>query len=154
MKRSPLRIVLLLALTAAGVAAVRVAPAQTTRSQGPVTWMELPLNFPVVGNIEAVNQWQMARLQEVQQTATTDLIVTFRLGNGRLVRATGPGPELCDLAFQSDWVRTATKTFPGRTDYAERMVAFDVDGNGRLIAMASLETVNRDRSRLRSALGL
>ena len=149
MKRLPVLIVLTLA-----VAACLAAAQQSQQQQGAVTWMELPLKFPVVGNIEAVRQWRFGRIQEVQDTAGTDLNIRIRVDNGNVVNVVGPGPELADLAWQSDWVRNRSRQFPGRQDWAERMIAFDVDGTGRLIAMASLEPINRDRNRLRQALGI
>ena len=114
--------------------------------------MELPLKFPVVGNVAAVRQWRFGRLQDVEQTSGTDIILGIRTNQG-LVRVVGPGPQLSDLAFQSDWVRTPTRSFPGRSDFAERMIAFDFDANNRIIALASLEPVFRDRNRLRRAIG-
>lgn len=148
MKRSPVLIVGVL-IAAAGLAATQ----QTSQQQGPVTWIELPLKFPAVGNIDAVRQWRFGRLQEAEQTAGTDIRLGIRIADGSVLRIVGPGPQLAQLAWQSNWVRTATKSFPGRRDFAERMIAFDVDESGRLIAMASLETVNRDPNRLRRAIG-
>ena len=145
---------LALTLTALTItAAAAFAIAQPTRpQQGPVAWMELPLKFPVVGNIDAVRQWRFGRLQAVEDTAGPDLILRIRIADGSVLRIFAPGPQLRELCVQSNWVRTRTKTFPGRQDYAERMIAFDYDENMRLIAMASLEPINRDRRRLRQAL--
>ncbi len=130
------------------IAAQTSAPAQ---SQGGVVGIELPLKFPAVGNVSAVKQWKFGRLQDVEQTAGTDIILSIRTNQG-LVRVRGPGPALSDLAFRSNWVRTQTRSFPGRSDFAERMIAFDYDPQLRLIAMASLEPLPRDRNRLRRAI--
>ncbi len=129
-------------------AAQTSAPGQ---SQGGIVRIELPLKFPTVGNVAAVKQWKFGRLQDVEQTAGTDIILGIRTDQG-LVRVTGPGPALSELAFRSNWVRTPTRSFPGRSDFAERMIAFDYDPQLRLIAMASLEPLPRDRNRLRRAI--
>jgi hypothetical protein len=71
--------------------------------------------------------------------------------DGTIVRMAGPGPQLAELARQSDWIRFGKAT-PTRTEYVERMIAFDMDANQRLIAMISLEPIFRDRNRLRRAL--
>jgi hypothetical protein len=135
-----------------GIVVMVLAAAQPATAPGAIVSMELPLKFPVVGNVAAVKQWRFGRLQDVEQTSGTDIILGIRTNQG-LVRVVGPGPQLSDLAFQSDWVRTPTRSFPGRSDYAERMIAFDFDANNRLIALASLEPVFRDRNRLRRAIG-
>ncbi len=129
--------------------------AQTSRPSSPdasIVWMQIPLKFPVVGNIDAVKQWKFGRLQEVDQTAGSDIILGIRTNLG-YIRVIGPGPQLSDLAFKSNWVRSPARAFPGRSDYAERMIAFDYDANHRLIALASLEPLPRDRNRLRRAIG-
>lgn len=129
--------------------------AQTSRPSSPdasIVWMQIPLKFPVVGNIDAVKQWKFGRLQEVDQIAGNDIILGIRTNQG-YIRVVGPGPQLSDLAFRSNWVRTPARAFPGRSDYAERMIAFDYDANHRLIALASLEPLARDRNRLRRAIG-
>lgn len=121
-------------------------------AEGPVVRIELPLKFPAVGNIDAVKQWRFGRLQDVDQTAGTDIVLGIRTDQG-YVRVTGPGPELSDLAYRSNWVRSPSRQFPGRSDYAERMIAFDYDPQFRLIALASLEPLPRDRNRLLRAIG-
>lgn len=149
MKRS----IALAAVVVGGV--IGLTAAQTSRPSlpdGSIVWMEIPLRFPVVGNVGAVRQWKFGRLQEVEQIAGGDIILGIRTNQG-YIRVIGPGPELSDLAFKSNWVRSPGKAFPGRSDYAERMIAFDYDRNDRLIAMASLEPLPRDRSRLRRAIG-
>ena len=135
-----------------GIVVMVLAAAQPGGAPGGITSIELPLKFPVVGNVAAVKQWRFGRLQDVEQTSGTDIILGIRTDQG-LVRVVGPGPQLIDLAFRSDWVRTPTRSFPGRGDYAERMIAFDFDANNRIIALASLEPVFRDRNRLRRAIG-
>jgi len=127
-------------------------PTTSSPSQRGVASIELPLKFPAVGNVSAVKQWKFGRLQDVDQTAGTDIILGIRTAQGS-IRVTGPGPQLSELAFRSNWVRTATRSFPGRSDFAERMIAFDYDPQHRLIAMASLEPLARDRNRLRRAIG-
>ena len=135
-----------------GIVVMVLAAAQPATAPGAIVSMELPLKFPVVGNVAAVKQWRFGRLQDVEQTSGTDIILGIRTNQG-LVRVVGPGPQLSDLAFRSDWVRTPTRSFPGRSDFAERMIAFDFDANNRIIALASLEPVFRDRNRLRRAIG-
>ncbi len=135
-----------------GIVVMVLAAAQPATAPGAIVSMELPLKFPVVGNVAAVKQWRFGRLQDVEQTSGTDIILGIRTNQG-LVRVVGPGPQLSQLAFQSDWVRTPTRSFPGRSDYAERMITFDFDANNRIIALASLEPVFRDRNRLRRAIG-
>lgn len=133
---------------------IGLTAAQTSRPNlpdGSIVWMEIPLKFPVVGNVGAVTQWKFGRLQDVEQTAGSDIILGIRTHQG-YIRVRGPGPQLSDLAFKSNWVSSLGRSFPGRSDYAERMIAFDYDRNNRLIAMASLEPLPRDRNRLRRAI--
>ena len=68
------------------------------------------------------------------------------------MRVVCPRAPLVDLAWQSGWFSHDAKDRPTRRDYVERMVAIDVDANGRLIAMMSLEPVRRDTNRMRRAI--
>ncbi len=148
MKRS----VALAAVVVGGVIGLTAAQtSRPSRPDGSIVWMQIPLKFPVVGNVGAVKQWKFGRLQDVEQTAGSDIILGIRTNLG-YIRVIGPGPQLSDLAFKSNWVRTPTRAFPGRSDFAERMIAFDYDPDHRLIAMASLEPLPRDRNRLRRAI--
>lgn len=134
---------------------IGLTAAQTSRPSRPdpsIVWMPIPLKFPVVGNVAAVKQWKFGRLEDVAQTAGSDIVLGIRTNQG-YIRVIGPGPQLSDLAFKSNWVRTPARAFPGRSDYAERMIAFDYDPDHRLIALASLEPLPRDRNRLRRAIG-
>ncbi len=146
------RTLILTAVVVGGVLGpIAAQPSTTAPSRGGIVRIELPLKFPAVGNVSAVKQWKFGRLQDVEQTAGTDIVLVIRTDLGP-VRVTGPGPALSDLAFRSNWVRTPTRAFPGRSDFAERMIAFDYDPQLRLIAMASLEPLPRDRNRLRRAI--
>ena len=146
------RTLILAAVVVGGVLGpIAAQPGSPVPSQGGIVRIELPLKFPAVGNVSAVKQWKFGRLQDVEQTAGTDIILKIRTNQG-LVRVTGPGPALSELAFRSNWVRTPTRSFPGRSDFAERMIAFDYDPQMRLIAMASLEPLPRYRNRLRRAI--
>jgi hypothetical protein len=143
------RILIVAAVVVGGV--LGLSAAQTSQPAGAVVGVELPLKFPAVGNIDAVKQWKFGRLQDVEQTAGTDIILGIRTDQG-LIKVVGPGPQLSELAFRSNWVRTPTRSFPGRSDFAERMIAFDYDPQNRIIALASLEPIFRDRNRLRRAI--
>ena len=146
------RTLILAAVVVGGVLGpIAAQPTKSGQSQGGIVRIELPLKFPAVGNVSAVKQWKFGRLQEVEQTAGSDIVLVIRTDQGP-VRVTGPGPALSELAFRSNWVRTPTRSFPGRSDFAERMIAFDYDPQLRLIAMASLEPLPRDRNRLRRAI--
>jgi len=148
MKRTPI----LVAVVVGGVLGpIAAQPGAPVPSQGGIVRIELPLKFPAVGNVSAVKQWKFGRLQEVEQTAGTDIVLIIRTEQGP-VRVTGPGQALSELAFRSNWVRTPSRSFPGRSDFAERMIAFDYDPQMRLIALASLEPLARDRNRLRRAI--
>jgi hypothetical protein len=151
-RRPPMKASRLLML-AMFLAATAFSSARAFQQQGPVKYIEPPLKLPAVGNLDAVKQWRMGRLQEVLQVAGPDINLRIRIADGSVLQVVGPGAELAELAWQSNWITTATKTSPGRSDYVERMIAFDVDANNRIIAMMSLETVARDRRRLRRALG-
>ncbi len=130
--------------------AVGLSAAQSSRpdQDSAVQFIELPIKFPVVGNISAVRQWRLGRLESAEMTAGTDVILRIRLANGTVVRVSGPGPLLAELAFRSDWVRAQSRQFPGAPDIVERMIAFDFDESNRIIAFASLEPINRNRNRL------
>lgn len=141
-------------LLALALAAVSLVPAAAqSRPDDQVQLRKLTFEFPAVGNFEAVRRWQLGRLQAIEQTAGPDLIFRIRTADERVLRIVGPAAPFADLAWQSNWLESSAKSQPGRSDYAERMIAFDVDRDGRLIAMASLEPVRRDRSRLLQALG-
>ena len=59
--------------------------------------------------------------------------------------------ELQELARQANWVQFE-RSDVGRSNWVERQIAFDADPSGRIIAIASMETVVRDRNRLRRAI--
>ncbi len=127
---------------------VPATPANVVRA------VRLDLDFPAVGNVDGVRQWRFGRVERVDAIANDpDIWVTFRTGDGNSIRVRSPAAPLDDLARQSNWLTSPDKSMPGRSDYVERMVAFDVDNDGRLIAVASLEPTSRNRNRLRSALG-
>jgi hypothetical protein len=147
MKHSHVLVVAALAF-AAGVGA-----GQTSGPVSPVTMVDLPLQLPAVGNLDAVRQWRFGRIQSVERMgAGGDIVLSIRTKDGTVLRMGGPGPALVQLAQESEWIRFGKAT-PSRTEYVERMIAFDVDANQRLIAMISLEPVFRDQNRLRRALG-
>jgi hypothetical protein len=148
MKLTAVLVAMALAFTAG------LAVAQNGRPQTTVQPVDLPLKLPAVGNIGAVRQWKFGRIQSVEtRGATGDVVLTMRTGDGTVIRIVGPRQELRELALASEFVRFASNA-PIRAEYAERMVAYDVDDNGRLIAVISLEPVFRDPNRLRRALGL
>jgi hypothetical protein len=118
-----------------------------------VRGLRLDLEFPAVGNVEGVKTWRLGRVDRVDTIAnSSDIFVSFRTGDGSVIRTRGPAGPLDALARASNWLQSPVRSTPGRADYIERMVAFDVDADGRLIAVASLEPVARNRNRLRSAL--
>ncbi|MHC4080588.1 MAG: hypothetical protein ACYS15_08770 [Planctomycetota bacterium] len=140
-------------IVAALAFAAGISAGQTSRPGSPVTLVDLPLKLPAVGNLGAVRQWRFGRLQSVEQIGGQgDLVLSIRTKDGTVLRMGAPGPALLELARDSEWIRFGRAT-PGRTEYVERMIAFDVDANQRLIAIISMEPVFRDRNRLRRALG-
>ena len=139
-------------IVAALAFAAGITAGQTSRPGSPVTLVDLPLKLPAVGNLDAVRRWRFGRLQSVERVgAGGDIVLNIRKKDGTVVSMGGPGPQLAELARQSDWIRFGNAT-PTRVEYVERMIAFDMDANQRLIAMISLEPVFRDRNRLRRAL--
>jgi hypothetical protein len=126
--------------------------AQQARQGTPVVDIALPLKFPAVGNIEGVVQWRFGRLEDVTRLGQGEISLRIRMAD-RTVTVTGPGPQLAELAWRSNWVRNQSQTIPGSSDLSERMIAFDYDPSMRVIAMASLEPLDRNRTRLRRALG-
>jgi hypothetical protein len=132
--------------------AAGIVAAQTTAPASPVQLVDLPLKLPAVGNLGAVRQWRFGRLESVEvRGGGGDLVLTVRAADGTTLRMSGPGPQLNELARLSEWVRFGVTA--SRSEYTERMIAFDVDEQQRLIAMISLEPVFRDPNRLRRALG-
>lgn len=139
-------------LPAALVLAACLGTALAQRQVTVVSQVELPLKLPAVGNFDAVQKWQFGRIESIEHLGSSgDIVLRIRIPNGTVLRVVGPGPQLNELARKSDWYNP-NKQVPAREDYVERQVAFDVDGNGRLIAMISLEPMRRDRNRLRRAL--
>ncbi|MHC4908285.1 MAG: hypothetical protein ACYTF9_01005 [Planctomycetota bacterium] len=145
-----MKIIALATLLLASLAVAGSAPQPVP----PVELVQLPLKFPAVGNIAGVKQWRFGRLQDVEVTSgTDDIVLRIRINDGSVARIIAPRRPLVELARQCGWMRFDSKTIPTRPDYVERMIAFDVDSNGRLIAMMSLDPVPRDTKRLRRALG-
>lgn len=152
--RSPFMLVAAAILGVAATAQQQQPPQPPPRPAGPVQRITLPLEFPAVGNVEAVKQWTFGRVERIEQIARSpDINVSIRTADGTVVRALGTATALDDLARASDWIRVTSRQSTGREDFVERMIAFEVDGQGRLVAVASLETINRNRNRLRTALG-
>ena len=115
--------------------------------------MKLPLELPAIGNIEAVKTWRFGRIESVVQTGGSDDVkINIRIEDGRVLETIGPR-VLGDLARASTWVVPDTgNTQLVRADYVERRVAFDVDADNRIIAMISMEPMDRDRRRLARGL--
>ncbi len=154
MRSRPVHVPLIvLTLLATGLPVAAALARQATQSAKTVQAVALPIEFPAVGNLEAVRSWHFARIEDVEGIAGQgDITLRLRNAKGEIVTVIGPRLPLRELAFESGWVRSELKTTLTRNDYAERMVAVDVDDNGRLIAMASLEPLARDRNKLRRAL--
>ncbi len=143
-----------LALTTAGLVLLAAISATLAAGQSsPVTLVQLPLGLPAVGNLDAVRQWRFGRIQSTELAGDSpDVRIEIRILNGSVIRVVGPRRELVELARRTNWLNRH-KSRPTRQDYVERMIAFDVDSQQRLIAMMSLEPMDRDRNRLRRALG-
>jgi len=141
------------------IAAVVIAAAtagfafgQTTRSVSGIKPVKLPVPLPTVGNIDAVKKWKFGRIEQISRNpADADITIRVRIANGQTADIVGPRQALSTLARSCGWVATETQTVAGRSDYVERMIAFDVDETGRFIAVMSMEPFNRDRARLRRA---
>jgi hypothetical protein len=147
---------MLIATTIAVCAGVPVLLAQERPKSAPdeqVRLVKLPLDLPAVGNVDGVRQWRFGRLESVEQRgAGPDIVLNIRTADGSVHKIVAPGPPLAQLARRSNWLTAPDAARPGRATYVERMIAFDADENGRLIAMMSMEPINRARSRLRRAL--
>ncbi len=141
-------VIAVIALTAA---AAGFATAQATRPG--FRMMKLPLDLPAVGNIDDVRQWRFGRIELIERRGTDDIRIRMRLASEQVVHVVGPREPLAALGRKCGWVQTETQTVAGRADYVERMVAFDADENGRIIAVMSLEPFNRSRARLRRVFG-
>ena len=141
-----------IAVIVVAAAAAGFATAQATRPG--LLMMKLPLELPAVGNVDSVRQWRFGRLELIERLgATGDIRIRMRLANGQVVRVVGPSEQLAALGRACGWVRTETQTVAGRADYVERMIAFDADETGRIIAVISMEPFNRDRARLQRVFG-
>ncbi len=143
-----------LALTTAGLVLLAAISATLAAGQSsPVTLVQLPLRLPAVGNLDAVRQWRFGRIQSTELAGDSpDVRIEIRTLNGSVIRLVGPRRELVEPARRTNWLNRH-KSRPTRQHYIERMIAFDVDSQQRLIAMMSLEPMDRDRNRLRRALG-
>jgi hypothetical protein len=139
------------------IAVTLTAMSQTTNPQAPpsqspgtVTMIDLPVKVPAVGNLGAVKTWRLGRIESIERSQNEgEILLNIRVKNGDVLKIVAPGPPLADFAVASDWVKHAdAKSLPGRKDWVERMIAFDVDETGRLIAMASLEPLNRNERRM------
>lgn len=112
--------------------------------------IELTVRLPVVGNVGQVRQWRYGRIQSVVADGDVDVVIELRDGKGNVGRAWCPKEPLEALARSSNWVEEP-RFSPSRKEYVERMVAFDVDDNDRIIAIASLEPLPRDEKRIARA---
>ena len=143
----------LIGLAIGSVCATIFAQATTQSAASEVRMMKLPLELPVIGNVQAIKNWRFGRIESVTQTVGSDDVkIDIRVEDGHVLETTGPR-VLGDLARASNWTVPDTgNTQLVRADYVERMVAFDVDGSGRIIAMISMEPMDRDRRRLARGL--
>ena len=134
-----------------GVGALLAQATQPASTE--VRMMKLPLDLPSIGNVSAVKQWRFGRIESVVQTgASDDVKINIRIQSGEVLQTVGPR-VLGDLARASNWTVPETgNTHLVRADYVERMIAFDVDDSGRIIAMISMEPMDRDRQRLARGL--
>ena len=129
-------------------------PPQTRPQPGPdgITMMRAPFEFPAIGNIDAVRQWRLGRIERLERRAgMDDVLVDVRTPDGRVQQVIMPLEPVGILVRRCGWLSTPTQTFASRSDYVERMIAFDVDRDGRIIALMSLEPFGRNQSRLRRA---
>ncbi len=134
-------------------AAVGFAAGQSRPSSGQ-TMIQLPVQLPAVGNVDAVRQWRLGRLQQIERRGgSEDIVIHLRTADGRVHRIIGPREPLATLGRRCRWIDSDFRVVAGRAGYVERMVAFDVDEDGRLIAAISLEPFDRNNNRLRRALG-
>ena len=150
------RVVLtLLAVTLAFGAGTLSAQHQQQGGSQPnqVVKIKLPLELPAIGNIDAVKNWRFGRIEQVvQEGADADVTIHIRTEQNQVLKVIGPR-VLRELARESNWYYPdESNSRISREDYVERMIAFDVDDTSRIIAMVSLEPLDRDRSRLRRAL--
>jgi hypothetical protein len=148
------RVVALLAVLV--LTAFGAAQSARQEQEGPIRFVSLPdsLKLPAVGNLGSVRQWTYGRIEGVQdQGGGSDIFIDVRTFEGRVVRVAAPRVELAAFARASNWLESPDKQRPGRADYVERMVAFDFDTTSRLVAMISLEPLNRNHNRLARALG-
>jgi hypothetical protein len=153
MRRIALMLSATLIAVCAGVPVLLAQEREKSVSDEQIRLVELPLKLPAVGNVDAVKKWHFGRLQSVEQHgAGPDIVLNIRTADDVVHRIIGPAPPLGELARRSNWMTAPDAARPGRATYVERMIAFDADENGRLIAMMSMEPMNRARSRLRRAL--
>lgn len=125
---------------------------QPNRGPGGITMIRPPMEFPAIGNIDAVREWRLGRVERLERrTGSNDVLVQIRTADNQVHPVIAPREPVAFLVRQCGWLSTPTQTFASRSDYAERMVAFDVDANGRLIAIMSLEPFGRSQARMRQA---
>ena len=123
--------------------------AHANQAPNEVVRVKMPLDLPGIGNINAAKHWRFGRIESVVQVgAADDVKINIRIADGTVLEVIGPR-VLSDLARASNWVSAEpSKEQLTRSDYVERMVAFDVDDANRIIAMISMEPIERDRRRL------
>jgi hypothetical protein len=145
--------VLATALLASASAQTTSQPAvQPTPGPGGITMIRPPMEFPAIGNIDAVREWKLGRVERLERRAgSDDVLVEIRTADNQVHQVIAPREPVGFLVRQCGWLSTPTQTFASRSDYAERMIAFDVDANGRLIAIMSLEPFGRSSARMRQA---
>lgn len=130
---------LVAAVLGIGLIATRPAPA----GPPPGTWLEFSFRLPAIGNVDLVTSWEYGRIARVEQSRADELILELRSAAGDTVKAVCPYDPFMELARVSQWLRGSGQTLGARV-YVERMVAYDVDDTGRIVALVSLEPIPRD----------
>ena len=120
--------------------------------QDRVTMTKLPMDLPSIGDVQAVTRWQFGRVDRIQRRGASEITISIRIKSGDTVDVTGRRELFRELAQKCGWVTGDMRNVAGRSEYAERMIAFGIDDNGGMVAIISMEPFNRDRSRLRRAI--
>jgi len=128
-------------MTLVGAMAQVVKPG--TPDASGLQWAQLTAELPAIGNVDKARQWRFGRIVGVADTTTADVFIEIRHGTNQRIRVICPRQPFAELARASRWME-ADRQFPSRREFIERMIAFDVDSDDRVIGLISLEPIPRN----------
>ncbi|MFG0283372.1 MAG: hypothetical protein ACF8R7_03025 [Phycisphaerales bacterium JB039] len=152
--RRTFRSALLTALLVTGVAVTAgyTQQQQQQPAQAAVKMVKLPVELPSVGDVDRAARWQFGRIDQITARGADELTIRVRTEAAQDIDLTISRAPFVALAQASGWISENPQNVTGRSEYAERLLAFGLDDGGRVVAAISMEPFDRNRARLRRAI--